>query len=72
MLDVLQRSFKRHLTGGANASGVVFTRGPDVRHLLSPGNIHGNVIFLDVFANDLSFVDPITGLYEEVPTIVKL
>ena len=70
-LDILHSQFETHLSSGSDLSGVVFTGGADISHLLSPYRVYRNVVILAVFADDLAGVDLFAGLDEKDAAVIQ-
>ena len=71
-LDVFEAFFEGHDDLGNDARLVVGTRGTDIGELLGLANVDDEVVVVNVFADDLTHVDVLTGIDEELASILQL
>ena len=72
LLDILQALLEAHDDLGDDAGLLVGAGGTDVGELLGLADIDDEVVVVDVFADDLTHIDVLTGVDEELATVLQL
>ena len=71
-LDILEAFLQRHDGLGNDAGFLVAAAGADIGELLGLGHIDHEVVVVDMLADDLSHVDVLAGIDEELTTVLHV
>ena len=72
LLDILQRLFQAEDCGGDDACLLVLTAGTHVGELLGLGYVHHQVVVMDMLAHNLSGIDLLLRINEELATVLQI
>ena len=72
LLDILQALLEAHDDLGDDAGFLVGAGGTDISELLGLADIDDEVVVVDVFADDLTHIDILTGVDEELAAVLQL